>query len=152
MKNKFYNGKEITKENLIPMIGECIEENWKNSDLLPLTERIFEEMYKGYEYVEDDIENILGQLKAKTRIGYIYPEPNLQDVEIIISEGEWNFNNIIRKRNIMINKAGGGSGKNTVNYRVSLPAPWMQQMGITEEDREVILSFDGEKIIIEKGL
>lgn len=56
-----------------------------------------------------------------------------------------------RKRNIMINKAGGGSGPNTLNYRISLPAPWIREMGITEENREVEIKFDGENIIITKN-
>ncbi|MEG2246487.1 MAG: AbrB/MazE/SpoVT family DNA-binding domain-containing protein [Peptostreptococcaceae bacterium] len=53
-------------------------------------------------------------------------------------------------RNIMINKAGGNSGKNTVNYRVSLPADMVKALGITPEDKSVILTLEDEKIIIEK--
>lgn len=56
----------------------------------------------------------------------------------------------IRKRKIMINKAGGNAGKESVNYRISLPAPWMQEMGISEKDREVILSFEGGTIVVKK--
>lgn len=55
-----------------------------------------------------------------------------------------------RKRNIMINKAGGGSGPNTYNYRVSLPAPWLREMGVDLDNKEVEIEFDGEKIIISK--
>lgn len=55
-----------------------------------------------------------------------------------------------RKRNIMINKAGGTAGKGSVNYRVSLPAPWMEQIGVCEEDREVNITFKDNKIIISK--
>ena len=43
------------------------------------------------------------------------------------------------KRNIMINKAGGHSGANTKNYRVSIPADMIREIGVTEEDRSVIL-------------
>ena len=50
----------------------------------------------------------------------------------------------------MINKVGGNASKGSLNYRVSIPTPWMQEWGISENDREVKLSFDGEKIIIEK--
>ena len=50
----------------------------------------------------------------------------------------------------MINKAGGTAGKDSVNYRVSLPAPWVKSMGLNENDRELKLEFDGEKIIIKK--
>ena len=55
-----------------------------------------------------------------------------------------------RKRRLMINKAGGTAGKDSVNYRVSLPAPWVKSMGLNENDRELKLEFDGEKIIIKK--
>ena len=55
-----------------------------------------------------------------------------------------------RKRRLMINKAGGTAGKDSVNYRVSLPAPWVKSMGLNENDRELELEFDGEKIIIKK--
>lgn len=56
-------------------------------------------------------------------------------------------------RNIMINKAGGKSGANTVNYRVSLPAGWMKKMGINVEDRSAIMEFNEEdnSIIIRKN-
>lgn len=53
-------------------------------------------------------------------------------------------------RNIMINKAGGNSGKNTVNYRVSLPADMVKALGITPEDKSVTLTLEDGKIIIEK--
>lgn len=54
------------------------------------------------------------------------------------------------KRNIMINKAGGTAGKNSKNYRVSLPAEMVKTLGITECDRSVNLKLDGNQIIITK--
>ena len=54
------------------------------------------------------------------------------------------------KRNIMINKAGGHSGANTKNYRVSIPADMIRELGVTEEDRGVILSVKNGAIIIRK--
>ena len=56
----------------------------------------------------------------------------------------------IRKRNLMINKADDTAGKESLNYRVSLPAPWIEKMGLSKENRKLILTFDGTKIIIEK--
>ena len=55
------------------------------------------------------------------------------------------------ERNIMINKAGGNSGKETVNYRISLPAEAVRMLGVTKEDRKVILEYDEEKITIKKA-
>lgn len=56
-----------------------------------------------------------------------------------------------RKRNIMINKVGGSSPDTTLNYKIALPAPWMKEMEITKEDREVIITFENGKITIEKA-
>ena len=90
--NTFYNGKEITKENLLAMIRECMEEGWKNSDLHRETEEALEKIYHGeYEGAEEDIECILEKLNEKNRWGYLYPNANLQYVEIILLQGrgEW---------------------------------------------------------------
>ena len=54
------------------------------------------------------------------------------------------------KRNIMINKVGGNAGKGAVNYRISLPAEMVREIGITPEDRGVIVEFDGSIIKIRK--
>ena len=54
-------------------------------------------------------------------------------------------------RNIMINKAGGNSGANTKNYRVSIPADMIRELGVTEDNRSVTLTFQDGKLIIEKA-
>lgn len=54
------------------------------------------------------------------------------------------------KRNIMINKVGGNAGKGAVNYRISLPAEMVREIGVTAEDRAVILEFDAKTIRISK--
>ena len=61
-------------------------------------------------------------------------------------EGEINM----VERNIIIAKAGGTAGKNSVNYKISLPAEMVRELGITAEDKSVVVSFEGGKIIIEK--
>lgn len=55
------------------------------------------------------------------------------------------------KRNIMINKAGGNSGANTKNYRVSIPADMIRELGVTEDDRSVILNCENGILTIEKA-
>lgn len=55
------------------------------------------------------------------------------------------------ERNIMINKAGGNAGKESVNYKISLPSEAVRMLGITKEDRKVILEYDEEKITIKKA-
>ena len=50
------------------------------------------------------------------------------------------------------NKPGGTASKNAKpTAKVSLPSTWMLEMGITEDDRELKLKFDGNNIIIEKN-
>lgn len=55
------------------------------------------------------------------------------------------------KRNIMINKAGGHSGANTKNYRVSIPADMIRELGVTEDDRSVILTCENGMLTIKKS-
>lgn len=55
------------------------------------------------------------------------------------------------ERNIIIAKAGGTAGKNSVNYKISLPADMVKAIGITPEDRGVIVSLKDGKIVIEKN-
>ncbi|MBQ9658924.1 MAG: AbrB/MazE/SpoVT family DNA-binding domain-containing protein [Clostridia bacterium] len=46
-----------------------------------------------------------------------------------------------RKLNIIFNKSGSGS----TNTKVSLPITWIKQMGITQNNREVVAIYDEEK-------
>lgn len=91
--NVFYNGKPVTKQNLLDLIKECMEAGWKGSDLHRSTEIALEKIYHGeYEGAEEDIEYILYRLNSKSPYGgYFYPKANLQDVEKIISIGGWYF-------------------------------------------------------------
>lgn len=56
------------------------------------------------------------------------------------------------KRNIIIGKAGGTAGKSSVNYKISLPAEMVKALGVTPEDKGVILTFEENKIIIKKDV
>lgn len=51
-----------------------------------------------------------------------------------------------RKANIMFNKSGAGSR----TTRITLPVPWVDILGATQEDREVFLYQIGNQIIISK--
>ena len=55
-----------------------------------------------------------------------------------------------RKAKILFNKSGGTAGKGGITNRVTLPTKWIKEMGLTENNREVFISFDGEKITIQK--
>ena len=51
---------------------------------------------------------------------------------------------------ISFNKSGGSS-VGGITYRVTLPKKWIDKMKINESNRDVAASFDGKRIIIEKG-
>lgn len=51
-----------------------------------------------------------------------------------------------RNMNIIFNKAGSGS----MSTKVSIPISWIRKMVISQDDRNVILEFDKDKIIIRK--
>lgn len=53
-----------------------------------------------------------------------------------------------RRAKINIGNAGGTASQNAKTYKITLPTSWVLQMGISEESREVDISFDGEKITI----
>lgn len=55
-----------------------------------------------------------------------------------------------RSANIIINQSGGTASKNGMTYRLTIPTLWAKSIGITPEDRQVKISFNGQKITIEK--
>jgi len=80
---KFWNGKEISEENLIELITECIENKWKNSDLLEETETACEIIaLEEYEGKKEDVEYIIEKLDDGA---------TLFDVENAIANGDWYF-------------------------------------------------------------
>ena len=56
------------------------------------------------------------------------------------------------ERNIIMGKAGGNSGKNTVNYKISLPSEMVKALGVTQDDKAVTLDCVDGKIVIEKKI
>lgn len=87
--NTFFDGQPITTETLMVLIETHNEEP---NDLHHASHRIFNKMLDdGYKDVEEDIEYIVDKLNVKTRLGWLYKDANLLDVEDIIRDGEWNF-------------------------------------------------------------
>ena len=54
------------------------------------------------------------------------------------------------ERNIIFTKAGGGAGKYSVGYKLSVPAAAIKVLGVTRENRTVIVKIEGDRVIIEK--
>lgn len=51
-----------------------------------------------------------------------------------------------RQINMMFQKGGSGS----VTTRLAIPKSWVDKMGVTQDEREVIVEFDGERITVRK--
>jgi hypothetical protein len=54
--------------------------------------------------------------------------------------------------NVIIQAPGGTAAKNSNTYKLSLPSSWVKEMGISEDDRQVEIKFDGTSITITKKL
>ena len=57
-----------------------------------------------------------------------------------------------RAGKIIIQAPGGTAAKGSCTYKLSLPTSWIKEMGISENDRQVDLCFDGTAICISKKL
>lgn len=51
-----------------------------------------------------------------------------------------------RQINMMFQKGGSGS----VTTRLAIPKSWVDKMGVIQDEREVIVEFDGERITVRK--
>lgn len=54
--------------------------------------------------------------------------------------------------NLIIGTPGGTAARNSNTYKVSLPSAWVKEMGLSKDDHQMILSFDGTQIIISRNL
>ncbi len=55
-----------------------------------------------------------------------------------------------RHLKIMFRKTGGNAGKNAIGTSMSIPVSWVRALGISPDDRNLIVTFDGETITIKK--
>lgn len=57
-----------------------------------------------------------------------------------------------RIANVNISSAGGTAAKGAKTCKITLPTSWLKKLGISEAERELELSFDGERISITRRL
>ena len=57
-----------------------------------------------------------------------------------------------RTANLIIGTSGGTAGGNATNFKLALPSTWIKEMGLTPEQRQVELRFDGTSIVITRKL
>ena len=55
-----------------------------------------------------------------------------------------------RQAKVSFNKSGGTAKGTAITNRVTIPTSWIKEMGITEDNREIKLVIENNKIIIEK--
>lgn len=55
------------------------------------------------------------------------------------------------KRKVLFNRPGGTASKNAMMARITLPPEYVKALGITQDEKEVIISLKNDKIIIEKA-
>ena len=55
-----------------------------------------------------------------------------------------------RNAKLIVNKSGGTASEKSKTYRVTIPNSWVEQLGISEENREIELSFDGTEITLRR--
>ena len=55
------------------------------------------------------------------------------------------------ERNIMFAKAGGNASKNAYTCRISLPMDAIKALGVTPDDRSVMLTIQENKVVIVKA-
>lgn len=57
-----------------------------------------------------------------------------------------------RLAKVRISAAGGTAGKGAKAYKLTIPSTWIAAMGINEDEREVELTFEGDRIVIARPL
>ena len=57
----------------------------------------------------------------------------------------------VRRNRLVQRKPGGTAGKDSIAYTLPLPTKWLRKMGVTPEEKEVLLSFNGTEITIKKA-
>jgi len=53
---------------------------------------------------------------------------------------------------VNISAAGGTAGKGAKTCKLTIPSAWVVALGITEDDRGVELSFDGDRVIVSRPI
>lgn len=57
-----------------------------------------------------------------------------------------------RVGNLIIGTPGGTAAKNSNTYKVSLPSAWINEMGLSKDEPQITLSFDGTQIVVSRKM
>ena len=80
---------------------------------------------------------------------YIFKNINLLNIPKTLQDYFKQFF-IVKDTSVTWTNAGGNSSQNAISNKISIPRKWLELMDITENDRDIRMVFDGEKIIVEK--
>lgn len=58
----------------------------------------------------------------------------------------------MRTLKVLFNHASGNASKNSYSPKLSLPMKFLKDMGISPDERTIVATFDGEKIVIQKKM
>lgn len=104
-----------------------------------------------YEFWFDDFES--KSYSKKIRMIFTDDRITLDEKQELL-ENILNIKDMIIKEEriakVSFNKSGGTAKGNAITNRVTIPRSWIKQLEITEDDREVKLILDNDKIVIEK--
>lgn len=103
---------------------------------------------------DNDTKRLKGFVYEKNKKNAImYVVQNLSSLSLPLTLDEYyNIYNVVKYGVITWNFAGGNASKNSISNKISIPHAWLDVMNIDEDNREVKLTFDGSKIVIEKKI
>lgn len=105
----------------------------------------------GLELIYDNDKILKGFVYNNNRdlFQYIFKNINSLNIPKTIQDYFKQFS-IIKDTTITWTNAGGNSSQNAISNKISIPRKWLELMNIDEDNRDIRMVFDGEKIIIEK--
>lgn len=80
---------------------------------------------------------------------YIFKNINLLNIPKTLQDYFKQFF-IVKDTSVTWTNAGGNSSQNAISNKISIPRKWLELMDINENDRDIRMIFDGEKITIQK--
>jgi hypothetical protein len=54
------------------------------------------------------------------------------------------------EKNATVTKASGNASQNSLKYQLNIPSQWAKEIGLTKEDKSILMEFDGVTISITK--
>lgn len=95
---------------------------------------------EGFVYLEE----------MKNELEYIINNFNILEIPLDVTDYR-KANPQVRQMMVTWTRAGGNASQNAISNKISIPNLWLKEMDVTELDRKIIMTYDGEEIRIKKG-